>query len=167
MYTVRCTRKVLEALQLVGADHDPTPTTALGAWYADFIHMRRYRLVHFVSERSLLSVVVPVKTLKTALDRHILALGNLLATMGVESNIIQHELEEMDQRVVAESQSPNLLASMGDLSLNARRILERTPSRSPEQLSLELSVVACRPLGMKTPAEVATGLLAERYSTRA
>ena len=71
MYTARCTRKVLQALHLPATTQDRPPSTALGDWYVNFIHTRNHRLVHFLSDRALLSVIVPVKTLKTSLDRHI------------------------------------------------------------------------------------------------
>jgi hypothetical protein len=164
MYTDRCTGKVLEALQLPAVDSDQSPSTALGDWYVNFIHTRKHRLVHFVSDRSLLSVVVPVKTLKTALDRHVLSLYDLLGALGVKPAIIQAEMGEMQERLEAKTRSLSILASMRDLALNARWILEHTPSISPAEVSLELSQVPCGPLGMRTPAEAALALLVERHS---
>ena len=85
MYTVRCTRRVLEALALPLVDEPQPPSTALGDWYVNFIQTRRHRLAHFVSDRSLLSVVVPVKTLKTVLERHIISRHHLLGALGVDA----------------------------------------------------------------------------------
>jgi hypothetical protein len=163
MYTARCTRKVLEALDLPAANSAQSPSTALGDWYVNFIHTRKHRLVHFVSDRSLLSVVVPVKTLRTALDRHLLSLRDLLGALGVRPATIQAEMREMEQRVVASTHSQSVLASMRDLALNAHWILERSPSISPAEVSLELAQVPCGPLEMKFPAEAATALLLERH----
>jgi len=166
MYTARCTRKVLEALHLAAVEMDQGPSTALGDWYVNFIHTRKHRLVHFVSDRSLLSVVVPVKTLKTALDRHVLSLRDLLGALGVKPTVIQAEMVEMEQRAVAKTSSRSVLASMRDLALNARWILERTPGISPAEVSLELSEIPCGPLGMRVPAEAAMALLLEHHSGR-
>src|SRR3970040_2049503 len=116
MSTARCTRKVLQAMHLPAAAQDQPPSTALGDWYVNFINMRNHRLVHFVSDRSLLSVVVSVRTLKTALDRHIASLHDLLEALGVSPAIIKAELDEMRERAVAKTQSPSVLASMRDLA---------------------------------------------------
>jgi hypothetical protein len=164
MYTDRCTGKVLEALQLPAVDSDQSPSTALGDWYVNFIHTRKHRLVHFVSDRSLLSVVVPVKTLKTALDRHVLSLGDLLGALGAKPTVIRAEMAEMEQRAVAKTRSRNVLASMRDLALSARWILERTPRINLAEVSLELSQIPCGPLGMRFPAEVAMALLLEHHT---
>jgi hypothetical protein len=162
MYTTRCTRKVLTALQVPSVDSNEMPSTALGDWYVNFIHMRKHRLVHFLSDRSLLSVLVPVKTLKTALDRHVLGLAKLLEAMGLDASVVHAELAEMKQRTVAKTRSPSVLGSMSDLALNARWMLEHRPTASLTQVSLELSRVPCGPLSMAVPAEVAIGLLLER-----
>ena len=164
MYTARCTRKVLQAMHLPAAAQDQPPSTALGDWYVNFINLRNHRLVHFVSDRSLLSVLVPVRTLKTALDRHIPSLHDLLEDLGVPPAIIQAELDQMRERVVAPTQSRSVLASMRDLAQHARWLLGRTPGVSPHQISLELAEVPCGPLAMAFPAEVAIGLLLKRHS---
>ena len=164
MYTARCTGEVLQALHMPAAARDQPPSTALGDWYVDFIHLRSHRLVHFVSDRSLLSVVVPVKTLKTALDRHIASLHDLLEDLGVNPAVIHAEIDEMRERAGAKTPSRSVLASMRDLALNARRILEHTPRASSLELSRELSQVPCGPLSMALPAEAAIGLLLKRHS---
>ena len=164
MYTARCTRKVLQALHLPAAAQGQPPSTALGDWYVNFIHTRNHRLVHFVSDRSLLSVVVPVKTLKTALDRHIDSLRELLADVGVNPAVVQAEVAEMGERAVATTMSRSVLASMRDLALNARWILEQTPRIRCRELSRELSQVPCGPLELVFPANAAITLLMKRHS---
>jgi hypothetical protein len=164
MYTARCTNEVLQALHLPAAAQDQPPSTALGDWYVDFINMRDHRLVLFVSDRSLLSVVVPVKTLKTALDRHIASLHNLLGDLAVPRAIIQAELDEMGERALGKSQSSSVFASMRELATNVRRILTEAHHASPLEVSREL---ARTPLGASPaalPADLAIGLLLNRHS---
>jgi hypothetical protein len=120
-----------------------------------------------VSDRSLLSVVVPVKTLKTALDRHIGALHDILHDLGVPPAIVQAELEEMRQRAVAKTQSRSVLASMRDLALNVRWILAEAPGATPLEISRELAEVPCGPLALVFPAAAAIALLLERHSNTA
>jgi hypothetical protein len=164
MYTARCTRKVLDALHLPAAAQDRPPSTALGDWYVNFINLRNHRFVHFVSDRSLLSVVVRVKTLKTALDSHIGALHDLLDDLGVPQPIVQAELQEMSQRAVAKTKSGSVLASMRDLASNVRWILAEAPSATPLEISRELSQVPCGPLALVFPDAAAIALLRERHS---
>jgi hypothetical protein len=164
MYTARCTGEVLQALHLPAAAQVQPPSTALGDWYVDFINMRDHRLVHFVSDRSLLSVVVPVKTLKTALDRHIASLHDLLEDLAVPQAIIQAELDEMRERAVGKTQSRSVLASMRELAINVRRILAEAPRASTLEISHELARVPSGPSPIAFPADVAIGLLLKRHS---
>jgi len=165
MYTARCTLKVLDALHLPAVLQHQPPSTALGDWYVNFINLRSHRLVHFLSDRSLLSVVIPVKTLRTALDRHIASLHELLGDLGVPPAIIQAELLEMNERAVAKTHSRRVLASMRDLALNARWILEGAPQATPLEISRELAQVPCGPLAEASPAEAAVRLLLIRHSS--
>lgn len=167
MYTARCTPKVLEALHLPGEAQDQPPSTALGDWYVDFIHTRNHRLVLFVSDRSFLSVVLPVRTLKTALDRHLASLHDVLEELGVPPAIIQSELDEMSERAVAKTQGNGVLTSMRDLSQEARRILAQAPRASPLEVSSQLARVPCKPLAIALPGEAAMALLLERHSNPA
>ena len=164
MYTARCTPTVLQALHLPDAAQGQPPSTALGDWYVDFINLRDHRLVLFVSDRSLLPVVVPVKTLKTALDRHIASLHDLLQDLGVPPPIIRAELDEMEERRVAKTQSRSVLASMGDLALKVRWILAEAPGATPPEISNDLARIQSGPPAMTYPAEVAIGLLLKRHS---
>jgi hypothetical protein len=167
MYTARCTAEVLQALHLPAAAPDQPPSTALGDWYVDFINMRDHRLVHFVSDRSLLSVVVPVKTLKTALDRHIASLRDILGDLAVPPAIIQAELDEMRERAVGKTQSSSVLASMRDLATNIRRILTEAPRASPLEVSRELARTSLGPSPIALPTDVAIGLLLKRHPNTA
>jgi hypothetical protein len=130
----------------------------------NFIQTRRHRLVHFVSDRSLLSVVIPVRPLKTALDRHIDALHELLGELAVDSAAIRAELAEMDTRRVSKTRSQSVLASMRDLALNARSAIDQSPDVTCLELSRELSQIPCRPLLMALPADMARSLILERHN---
>ena len=78
MYTVRCTRKLLRRMGTDISHEELVPSTALGDWYANQLNVGSIRLVHFMSDRSLLSVILPFKTIKTVTERHLVALRDLL-----------------------------------------------------------------------------------------
>ena len=58
MLTIRCTRKLLERLDVEASSVPLHPTNRLGDWYADLLFTGRARLIICVSERTLLPVFV-------------------------------------------------------------------------------------------------------------
>ena len=59
MFTLRCTKKLLDRMRVKPDLQPPPSTTKLGDWYADTLNLGRERLVLCVSELTLLPVVVP------------------------------------------------------------------------------------------------------------
>ncbi len=163
MYTVRCTRKLLSRLGATISHDEHEPSTALGDWYASLLNVGTIRLVHFMSDRSLLSVVVPFKTIKTVVERHRVAFQGLLEALGLESSIIDAELREMQSHCIGKTQSRSALGSMRDLSLNAWWLIDSNPQATMLEIGCQLAQVPCGPLGMAYPAEVARALPLERY----
>jgi hypothetical protein len=56
--TIRCTRKLLERLDVEASSVPLHPTNRLGDWYANLLFTGRARLIICVSERTLLPVFV-------------------------------------------------------------------------------------------------------------
>jgi len=163
MYTIRCTRKLLRALKLpLTADEERT-TTALGDWYANLIYFGKLRLVHFLSDRSLLSVIIPLKPGRTAFDRHRLALAQLLGGLQILPAIIEAELAEMAAYSVAPTASRSVLGSMRTLSLDTKWIIQSRPEATFDQISLELAGVPCLTLPTHFPDKTAKELLEQRH----
>ena len=163
MYTVRCTHKLLRRMGTDITHEELVPSTALGDWYANQLNVGSIRLVHFMSDRSLLSVIVPFKTIKTVTERHLVALRELLEALGLNPSSIDAELNEMHSHRIGKTQSRSALGSMRDLALNAWWIIESNPQTSMLEIAYQLAEVPCGPLGMAYPREVATALLVERH----
>jgi hypothetical protein len=91
MMTLRCTRKLLEALRAPPAD-EPAPTsTVLGDWYANLYEAQPGRVVLCLNERSLLAVLVEfgdAPLLVRAIGRSV---ADLLARIGVPEDSIRLE----------------------------------------------------------------------------
>ena len=166
MYTVRCTRKLLRRMGTNIGHEDLLPTTALGDWYANLLNVSHLRLVHFVSDHSLLSVIVPFKTIKTVTERHLVALRDLLTALGMDRAIIDAELNEMQIHSIGKTQSRSVLGSMRDLALNAWSVIETNPQASILDISYQLSEILCGPIGMAHPREIAEALLVKRHTGR-
>jgi hypothetical protein len=88
MMTLRCTRKLLDALRAPPAA-EPAPTsTVLGDWYANLYEARPDRVVLCLNERSLLTVIVEfgdIPSLVPAIGRSV---ADLLARIGVPEDSI-------------------------------------------------------------------------------
>ena len=79
MVVIRGTLKVLKKVDDCDFDVAAESTTALGDWYANLLSIRRARLVLLVSDRSLLSVLVPARDWGNFTQRLRLALSDLLS----------------------------------------------------------------------------------------
>ena len=78
---IRCTQKLLRRLSLAASIAGPT--TRLGDWYANILFARPEQLILCVSERSLLSVVVPARPAAALPMRLARSLGEVLARLDV------------------------------------------------------------------------------------
>ena len=119
------------------------------------------------SERSLLSVVLPARGLKTVLSARLHdALSSLLADLGVAESVVKAELKEMQVSCIAATANRVVLGSMNDLAVHLEAALLQTPSLPLEVLSRELSDVLCGPLGNRWPGVVAAELLQGSHGGR-
>ena len=164
MYVLRCTQKLLRRLGSDLGPDDPAPSTALGNWYANLFNVGHLRLVHLVSDRSLLSVLVPSKNIRDLPARHKDALAQVLATLGIEDALVEAELLEMAEWSIGRTASRSVLGSMRDLAISARWRLWTEPHYTLMELAFDLAQTPCGPLDMRHPAEVATSLLRQRYA---
>jgi hypothetical protein len=65
MYTLRCTRKLLKRTDETPSSEAVSPTTVLGDWYANLLHLRPQQLVLAMNERTLLCALVPAAPPRT------------------------------------------------------------------------------------------------------
>jgi hypothetical protein len=111
VFTLRCTQRLLTRLKgppVDGAANEPT--TRLGDWYANLLHLGRTQLVLAVSERTFLPVVIsaaPANSIATRLRDGVV---DVLAALGVDSTSVNREVAEMET-VVLEPQAAKLQAS--------------------------------------------------------
>lgn len=117
MYTLRCTRVLLDKLQHLtppGEGEEPPPTTALGDWYANRLNIGRHRLILCTNERTFLSVVVPAKDLPGLPGRLVTSLGRLLRRIGVPPAAIWAELQAMQEVRFGATRSRSVLGVMNE-----------------------------------------------------
>lgn len=161
MVVVRATRKVLSRVPDEFIGPPSRSTTALGDWYANLLSTREVRLVLVVSERSLLSVLVPAPDWANFPERFRKAVGDVLIRLSASRDGVAAELREMQEVTFDRTRNRTVLGSMNDLAFQARGRLGTCPDISLTDLAYELSQVPCRPLKYRHPREVAVGLLAQ------
>lgn len=93
MITIRCTRKLAKRLTPTPGADTRQSTSKLGDWYANPLNVGHQRLIHCVSERSLLSIVLPAKDVRLFPSRLPYAVGSLLARLGIPSRPPVADLE--------------------------------------------------------------------------
>lgn len=164
--TLCCTQKVRRRLALPSEPPTPLePTTRLGNWYINLVHFGHQQLVLATSERSLLTVILPVRGLRETLEGNLrTAVGQLLPALGIPAEIVSRELAEMTPAVVAPATNRRVLGSMNELAFHLGFRMER--GGDPLVLALELSDTPMSAVGSKSyygiPREVARELLISR-----
>lgn len=163
-FAVRATRKALRRLGGSVLAETAPPTTALGDWYVNVVHVGQAQFVLCNSDRSLLCVVLPARRLKSELQPRLREeVAGLLSDLGIPGECIRRELDEMSPVVVSRTSSRSVLGSMNDFAYLLEVAVRTQPSISLRALSLELSRTPCQPLAAQYqtafPDEVARRLL--------
>ncbi|BDG08224.1 DUF6933 domain-containing protein [Anaeromyxobacter paludicola] len=157
MFTLRCTRKLLDRLGSTPVLSEVEPTTLLGDWYANLLFRPRGQVVLFVNERSLLPVLVQAAPASSLLTRFPAAAIGMLLRLGAPAAIVEAETMEMADVCIGKTLSRQVLGSMNDFAY-----LFEGYGREPEALTdiaLKLAQAPCSPLGMKRPADVVLEML--------
>ncbi len=138
------------------------PTTRLGNWTVHLVQYGRQQVVLATSDRSLLTVILPARSLRTTLEANLRdAVGALLAAMNVPAEIVQRELVEMQAITYSAAKNRSVIGSINEFAFCLGIYLESMDD--PLQLSLRLSEVPMSAVGTKShygiPCVVARELL--------
>ena len=94
MLVLRGTQRVLRLLPQ-SADNKDVSHGALGDWYINRIVVHRQPLLLCVSSKSLLSLLIPARDVKSLPNRFPESVAERLARLGVDASLINSELEGM------------------------------------------------------------------------
>src|SRR5687767_3618419 len=97
MVVLRCTQKLLIRLKQVGNLPTVESTTRLGDWYGNILRIGRRQHLLFISERSRLPVVIPIRDAKRLGTVFQDAVGKVLANVGVTAADIAEERSRMSE----------------------------------------------------------------------
>lgn len=158
MYALRCTKRVLDRLQLRPHEGQAEESdTILGDWYANLLNAGRKRWVFCLSERSLLPVVVPARKDEFPAGLPV-AVADALARLGVDENARACQFYAMTRPSIGRTRNRFVLGVMTDFAFAAELGL---PGRmSPVELSLWLARTPIKPIGYESPDELTVELFA-------
>jgi hypothetical protein len=119
--TLRCTQVVRERLHLPKDLPEPPPSTcALGDWYVHLVRFGRSEFAVATSERSLLTVLLPARGLRTGLAPSLrAAVGSLLVALGVAPELVAREITAMEPTAFGRTTNRRVLGSLNDLAFQA------------------------------------------------
>ncbi len=164
MITLRCTRKLAKRLTLTPGVEAQQPTNKLGDWYANLLNVGHRRLIHCVSERSLLSIVLPAKDVRHLPSRVPDAVRSLLSRLDAPADIIETEVIAMLPVSVGLTCSRSVVGSMIDLGWQAELHLAADCSDLGD-LELALAGAPCLRLALDPfPFRAAGSLLGAHLS---
>ena len=95
MITLRCTQKLQKYLGIVPIDLPEPSTAVLGDWYVNLVPTLSGDLIIFLSEKTLLTVAIPVWESKNLVPIFRMRVANLLGMIGVLPKDIANEISHL------------------------------------------------------------------------
>lgn len=151
MFTLRCTQKLLRRMPTPPFDAASPPATLLGDWYANILFSRPRQLVLCLSERTLLPVIVPAKSLETLPARLADGVVELLHALGIPPELIARERAAMDEAHMGRTASRRVLGSMNDLQFQLECAPQANPERALRDHALWLARTPMKPIEYSSP----------------
>ena len=170
MLTLRLTRVVCARLHVCDELTEPPRSTgALGDWYVHLVRFGRRQLALATSERSLLTVLLPARELRTKLAPNLRAsVSALLETLGVPHGAIVREIVAMEPVTFGRATSRRVLGSMNDLAFQASVYIAREGhdllAISQRLARTPMSAIGRKPGALGFPDKVARALLAAHFA---
>ena len=97
MITLRCTQKLRKYLGIVPVDIPELSTAVLGDWYVNLVPTFSGDLIIFLSEKTLLTVAIPIWESNNLVPIFRMRVVNLLGMIGVHPKDIANEIIHFDQ----------------------------------------------------------------------
>jgi Domain of unknown function (DUF6933) len=152
MVVLRCTLKLLVRLKQIGDLPPVESTTRLGDWYGNILRIGRRQHLLFISERSRLPVVLPIREAQRLGMVFPDAVCERLAIVGVAAADIADERARMSEITFGRTRNRSLLGTLNDYAFMAQTgDARRLEPESPEELMQFLSQTPILPLDGASP----------------
>ena len=163
MVVLRCTQKLLVRLKQAGDLPSVESTTRLGDWYGNILRIGRRQHPLFISERSRLPVVIPIRELKRLGTVFPDAVCERLSIVGVAAADIADERMRMSELAFGRTRNRSLLGTMNDFAFMAQSgDVRRAEPESPEELMRFLSQTPILPLDGASPIDLTLALFEDK-----
>ena len=154
MVVLRCTQQLLVRLKQVGDLPPVESSTRLGDWYGNILRMGRRHALIFVSERSRLPILIPIREAKSVAVSFPEAVGTMLAFVGVPATDINNERSRMSAMAFGRTKSRSLLGTLNDFSFGARVHFVTSSESSLDDIARWLARTPILPLDGASPIEL-------------
>lgn len=144
MFTLRCTARLLSRLKMLPEATSRPPSTILGDWYANHVHVGRRQFVLAVGERTFLPVVILAAPTATVGQRLREAIVELLHALGIADTRIEAERALMSEIAYNKPNNRQVLGVLVEFTKLLPDWL--ADGSSPLAASLKLAGVPCSPL---------------------
>lgn len=153
MYTLHCTKKLLDRVKPSLSEPVPPPTTVLGNWYATALFWKP-QLVLLVNEQILLPVLMPLAPASTLAARFPDELATVLRGHEVGHGFIEHELSAMADVAWAKTANRSVVGTVNEFSFLAERYRAYLETSDLVMLSMRLADTPCSPIKYNSPARL-------------
>jgi hypothetical protein len=151
MYSLHCTKKLLDRIKPSIATSPPLPTTVLGNWYATALFWKP-QLALLVNEGTLLPVLMPLAPSSTLTARFPGELAVVLGRHGISRAAIAREMAAMPEVAFAKTANRSVLGIMNEFSFLAEGYREYLETSDLLTLSMRLADTPCRPIKYNSPS---------------
>ena len=133
--------------------------TILGAWCAHIFYSGHHQYAMLTNERTLLTIVFPVKDLKKIEIVFPKNVDTVLQSYGLPSNVNEKVCSQLSIIHYARDTKRQVLGSMNDFIRMAKFLFDDIPNLSINELSIRLNDMPCSPIQMKSPKEAVMEIL--------
>lgn len=136
MVPIRCTNKLIKALNQKPSTIESPQSNRLGAWYANIIPTPAGDTVLFASETSYLSVLVPTSEMAQLFPLFAKRVENLLGRLDLPIQIVNQEMANYSELVIAKTADRKVVASMNRIADDLWYMMDAKLKRGAGPLSL-------------------------------
>lgn len=145
---VRATKKLLDRIGPPNLVEGEQSTTLTGQWYATAIFWKP-QVALFVSEPTLLPVLMPLAPTATLLARFPQQLSAVLTAHGTPQAVIDEELRQMRDHRLAKTANRSVVGIVNEFTFLASAYRGDTPAPDLLALAIRLAATPCGPLYSK------------------
>jgi hypothetical protein len=166
MVVLRCTQKLLARLKQTDDVPAGESTTRLGDWYGNILQLGRRQHLLFISERSRLPVVIPIREGKRLASVFPDAVCEVLGHVGVAVADIAEERARMSEIAFGRIRNRSLIGTLNDFAFMAQQgNVNRVEPESPEELTLFLAQTPILPLNGASPIGLTRAAFEDQSAT--